>query len=119
MPIKIEDGTEEIVEIRAIGKLTKEDFTAFVAEFEDRVHRLGKLRVLFDVTDFHGWRPDGIWEEIKFDWKHNSDYRRLAVIGDEKWHHLLAAAFKPFTFAEVRYFSPPQSDQARLWLLKP
>ncbi|HVT98203.1 MAG TPA: STAS/SEC14 domain-containing protein [Acidobacteriaceae bacterium] len=119
MPIKIEDGTDDIVEIRAIGKLTKEDFTAFVPEFEGRVRRLGKLRVLFDITSFDGWQPDGIWEEIKFDWKHNSDYRRLAVVGDEKWQHLLVTAFKPFTFAEVRYFSLPQSDQARQWLLRP
>ena len=119
MPIKINDGIDDIVEIRATGKLTKEDFSSFVPKFEECVRRLGKLRVLFDVTDFHGWQSDGIWEEIKFDVKHNNDYRRLAVIGDEKWHHWLVAAFKPFTFAETQYFSAPQSDQARQWLLKP
>ena len=119
MPIKIENESSGIVTIRAMGKLTKEDYAGFVLEFEDCVRKLGKLRVLFDITHFDGWQADGIWEEVKFDVKHNSDIRRLAVVGDEKWHHVLVAALKPVAFAETKYFSQPEADQARQWLLRP
>lgn len=119
MPIRIEEGIDDIVLIRATGKLTRENYDAFVPEFERALRSRGKLRILFDITGFDGWQPDGIWQEIKFDLKHNSDISRLAVIGDEKWHHLLVAALKPFAFAETRYFSPSQSSQARPWLLRP
>jgi hypothetical protein len=119
VPIRIEEGVDDVVSIRAAGKLTREDYDAFVPEFEEAVRRHGKLRVLFDITQFDGWQPDGISQEIKFDLKHNSDISRLAVIGDEKWHHLLVTALKPFAFAETRYFSPSESSQARPWLLRP
>ncbi|MFP5228463.1 MAG: STAS/SEC14 domain-containing protein [Acidobacteriota bacterium] len=119
MPIRIEHGMENSVSIRATGKLTKEDYAVFVPAFESRVREHGKLRVLFDVTHFDGWQPDGIWNEVKFDWKHNTDISRLAVVGDEKWQHLLVAALRPFAFAETRYFSPAESEQARHWLLQP
>ena len=119
MPITIDAGIEDILVIRATETLTKEDYAAFVPAFENRVRALGKLRVLFDITAFDGWRPDGIWEEIKFDVKHNSDISRLAVVGDQKWHHRLVTALKPLAFAETRYFSSSDSDQARTWLLRP
>lgn len=119
MPIGIDTAVDDIVVIRATGKLTKEDYTAFVAEFERRVRTLGKLRVLFDITGFGGWEAGALWEEVKFDAKHNADYRRLAVVGDQKWQQVLVTLFKPLVFAETRYFPQSESEQARQWLLMP
>jgi hypothetical protein len=115
----MEKETDDVVAIRATGTLTKEDFSHFAPQFEQTLHQLGKLRVLFDMTGFDGWEPKGFWEETKFDIKHNSDIRRLAVIGDEKWHHALITLFKPFVAAEVRYFHRDEANQARHWLLEP
>jgi hypothetical protein len=119
MPIQIEKETNDIVQIRATGTLTKEDFSHFKPQFEQILHERGKLRVLFDMTGFEGWEPKGFWEETKFDIKHNSDIRRMAVVGDEKWHHALITVFKPFVAAEVRYFPRGESSEARRWLLEP
>ena len=119
MPIQMERDGDGIVIIRAAGKLAKDDYSAFTAEFDRAVRRSGKLRVLFDITNFNGWEPDGIVEEVKFDVKHNSDISRLAVVGDSKWHHTLVAALKPFAFAETRYYQSSEGDQARLWLSEP
>lgn len=116
MALQIQRDNNDIVIIRAIGKLVKEDYASFTAEFEQRVRLDGKLRVLFDITDFAGWEPDGIWEEVKFDAKHNTDIRRLAVVGETKWHHALVTALKPFAFAETRYYQRAEMDQARQWL---
>jgi len=119
MPIQIEKETDDVVVIRATGKLTKEDFLHFKPQFEQTLLERGKLRVLFDMTAFEGWEPKGFWEETKFDIKHNGDIRRMAVIGDEKWHHTLITIFKPFVAARVRYFQRGEADQARHWLLEP
>ena len=119
MPIQIEKGNEDVVVIRATGKLTKEDFSQFAPQFEQSIHERGKLRVLFDMTGFEGWEPKGFWEETKFDIKHNSDIRRMAVLGDEKWHHTLITIFKPFVAAQVRYFQRSEANEARDWLLEP
>lgn len=119
MPIQIEKETSKVVVIRATGTLTKEDFSHFTPEFEEAIGERGKLYVLFDMVGFDGWKPEGFWEEAKFDIKHNSDIRRLAVVGDEKWHHALVTIFKPFAAAEVRYFHRGEADEGRRWLLEP
>ena len=30
----------------------------------------GKIRILFEMHDFHGWEITGIWEDMPFDLKH-------------------------------------------------
>jgi hypothetical protein len=37
------------------GKLATVDYERFVPEFERLVRQHGKLRLLFDMTGFHGW----------------------------------------------------------------
>jgi hypothetical protein len=59
----------------------KEDYEHFVPEFERLVRQHGKLRVLFDMTGFHGWEASALWEDIKFDSKHFADIERLAMVG--------------------------------------
>jgi hypothetical protein len=48
----------------------KEDYEHFVPEFERLVRQHGKLRVLFDMTGFHGWEAGALGEDIRFDSKH-------------------------------------------------
>jgi len=56
MPIQLdEENGGKLLAAHVNGKLTKEDYEHFVPEFERLVRRHGKLRVLFDMTDFHGW----------------------------------------------------------------
>jgi len=115
----MEKETDDVVAIRATGTLTKKDFSHFTPQFEEAIRERGKLRVLFDMTNFDGWEPKGFWEEAKFDIKHNSDVRRLAVIGEEKWHHVLITVFAPLAAAEVRYFHHGEANEARQWLREP
>ncbi len=117
MPIQIkEEDDGKILIIDISGELTKADYPAFVIEFERLVQQHGKLRVLFDMTELHGWDSGAAWEDIKFDVKHFSDIERLAMVGDKKWQQGLAAFFKPFTKAQTRYFNHNDRDRASAWL---
>ena len=55
MPIQLneENGGKTLV-LQVSGKLVTEDCEHFVPEFERLVRQYGKLRVLFDMTAFHG-----------------------------------------------------------------
>ena len=72
------------------GRLAKADYEHFVPEFERLVRQHGKLRVLFDMTGFHGWDAGALWEDIKFDMKHFADIERLAMVGEKKWQQGMA-----------------------------
>jgi hypothetical protein len=117
MPIQLkEENGGKLLSVQVSGKLAKADYEHFVPEFERLVGLQGKLRVLFDMTNFHGWEAGALWEDIKFDVKHFADIERLAMVGDKKWQHGMATFCKPFTKATVQYFDHAHTAEARKWL---
>jgi len=115
--IEVEKKNEgKVIEVKATGKLSKEHYEQFVPEFERLVQKCGKIRVLFEMHDFHGWTAGALWQDIKFDLKHFSDIERLALVGDKKWEEGMATFCKPFTKAKIRYFDQAEADEARQWL---
>jgi SpoIIAA-like len=111
-----EENNGELLTIHVTGKLIKDDYAEFVPAFERLVQQHGKLRVLFDMTDFHGWEVSAAWEDTKFAIRHFADIDRLAMVGDKEWQHGMAIFCKPFTKAQVRYFDRAKATEARKWL---
>ena len=105
-----------ILSVKASGKLTKENYEEFGPKVEALIHQHGKIRVLMELEDFHGWSAGALWEDIKFDVKHFRDIERLALVGEKQWEKGMAAFCKPFTTAEVRYFDRAQANDAREWI---
>ena len=117
MPVhlkEIDDG--RILEVRVTGKLAHEDYQRFVPEFDRLVKRHGKIRLLFEMSDFHGWELQAAWDDFKLGVKHFADIERIAMVGDEKWQEWMARFCRPFTMAKVRYFPSDAIDEARNWL---
>ncbi len=117
MPIQFteEDGGKLLV-VHVSGKLLKTDYAQFAPEFERLIRKHGRIRLLFDMTAFHGWEPGAAWEDLKLGLKHFSDIERLAMIGETKWQHGMATFSRPFTKAAVRYFDHANAADARAWL---
>ena len=106
----------KLLEVRLTGKLAKEDYNHFVPAVERLVKQHGKIRLLVEMHDFHGWTAGALWEHIKFDVKHFGDIERLAIVGEPKWEKGMAAFCKPFTAATIRYFDHLKADEARAWV---
>ena len=113
--LKEKDGGK-VLEIQVSGKLAHEDYLPFVPKFEQLVKQHGKLRVFFDMTDFHGWEGGVFWDDIKFDIKHFSDIERIAMVGDKEWEKQMSLFCRPFTTAEIRYFDKINATEAWAWL---
>ncbi|MBU0674469.1 MAG: STAS/SEC14 domain-containing protein [Proteobacteria bacterium] len=117
MPIRLkEENDGGVLVVHVSGKLLKADYEHFVPEFERLVRQHGKLRVLFDMTGFHGWEASAAWEDFKFGVAHFADIERLAMVGEKQWQHGMAIFSKPFTKAAVRYFDQVDAIAARQWL---
>ena len=111
-----EENNGAMLVVHVSGKLLKTDYEQFVPEFERLVLQHGKLRVLFDMTGFHGWEAGALWEDTKFAIKHFADIERLAMVGEKRWQHGMATFCKPFTKASIRYFDHADAAEARNWL---
>jgi hypothetical protein len=112
----LEEAEGKILEVRATDKLTRADYEEFVPEFERLIAQHGKLRVLFEMRDFHGWKAGALWEDIKLDLEHFADIERLALVGEKAWQKGMSVFCKPFTSAEVRYYELDELERAREWL---
>ena len=80
MPIELSRTGGGIVICTVAGKLVRSDYERFSSRFDGMLQQHGKLRVLFEMKDFHGWEPSALWDEIKFDIKPVS-YTHLPAIG--------------------------------------
>lgn len=120
MPIQLnEENSGKVLAVHVSGKLAKADYERFVPEFERLVSQHGKLRLLFDMTNFHGWELSAAWEDFKFGIEHFTDIDRLAMVGEQQWQQGMAIFCKPFTQAVVRYFDhadTADTAEARRWL---
>lgn len=118
MPIKLTELTDAgVLEVMASGKLTDEDYQqVFIPEMERLTKQHGKIRLLFEMIQFHGWEPKAAWDDLKLNLKHSHDIERVAMVGEKKWQHWMTELAKPFTSAKVRYFDQTEIDQARVWI---
>lgn len=106
----------QLLHVRVTGKLTKEAYESFAPVVDQQIRENGKLRVLFEMHDFHGWTAGALWEDLKFDFKHWKDIERLAIVGESKWESGMAVFCKPFTAAKIQYFDHSKLDAARSWI---
>lgn len=104
------------LDVKLTGKLTKEDYEKFVPAVEQAIQAKGKVKLLVQMHDFHGWTAGALWEDLKFDWKHFRDIERLALVGESKWEAGMAAFCKPFTSATIKYFEHSKLEEARQWV---
>jgi hypothetical protein len=105
----------KVLDVHISGKLRRDDYKHFVPEVERLIERQGKIRMLLEMEDFHGWDAGGLWQDIKFDLKHFTDVERVAMVGEKRWQKGMSHFCRSFTTAKIRYFDRSAIDEAREW----
>lgn len=117
MSIKLNTESDgKVLVAHVSGTLAKADYEQFIPEFERLVRLHGKLRVLFDMTGFHGLEGGALRKDINFGVDHFFDIERMAMVGDKKWEEVMSIFCKMCTAATVRYFDHTDMVAARKWL---
>jgi hypothetical protein len=113
---KLSESSEKVLGFKVSGKLTDEDYKVFVPQIEKIIQEFGRISLLLELDDFHGWDLGAAWDDFKFGMKHSKDFKRVAIVGDKKWEEWMARLAKPFMKAEVKYFEGSQLQEAWEWL---
>ena len=113
---QLKSDSPKVLGFTLSGKLHDEDYKHFVPAVEAAVAANGKVRLLAQFHDFHGWDMHALWDDIKFSTKHCLDIERIALVGEKAWEKWMAKVCKPFTMAKVRYFDASDLDAAWAWL---
>lgn len=98
------------------GKLHDQDYKTFVPLVDKAIAEQGKVRMLAQFHDFHGWDAKALWDDIKFSTTHCTKIERIALVGEKKWEEWMAKVCKPFTMAQLKYFSANEIESAWQWL---
>jgi hypothetical protein len=106
----------DILGFKISGKLHDEDYAHFVPVIDAAAAQAGKVRLLAQFEDFHGWDLRALWDDVKFAATHCHKIDRIAVIGDSKWEEYMAKVCKPFTFARIKYFDASEIAAAWAWV---
>ena len=107
---------DNIVAVRATGKLSHEDYEQFLPQIEHQLRRYGKISLLIELDDFVGWELDAAKDDYQFGIKHRSDFEKIALVGEKSWERWMALLAKPFIHGKIRYFSRDELQIAWDWL---
>ena len=106
----------KVLGFKMSGKLHDADYKTFVPLVDDAIAKDGKVRILAQFHDFHGWDAHALWDDIKFSTTHCTKIERIALVGEKAWEKGMAAVCKPFTMAKIKYFDAGEIDAAKTWL---
>jgi hypothetical protein len=98
------------------GTLTEDDYTSLLPELEKLLKEHGTIRFYIKLQDFNGFEMEALWEDIKFDSKHQSMFGRTAIIGQNKWEKWGTKFSSLFFDAEMKFFYEDQAEEAWKWV---
>lgn len=113
----IDIPTEDTVGIRIGEKIEGEDYDQILPEVEKKIEENDQINMMVDVENPEGVTASAVWKDLKFDARHFNNFKKVAVVGDEKWLEWMSNIAEPFTSAEVKNFKGDQKATALRWLL--
>ncbi len=107
---------DNIFAIKAIGKLTDEDYQQFLPQLTALIHKYGPISLLVELEDFHGWEPKAAWDDFTFGKEHEKDFVRIAIVGKKSWHKWMSTIGNAFSETKIRFFFSDDLQEAWNWL---
>jgi len=99
-------------------KISKSDVEKIHSLIHKIIEKGNKVDFYFEMKDFEGHTLKGLWEDIKVDSAHISDYGKMAFVGEKKWQEWTAKITDLFTASEVKFFRLEDKEQAKIWIQK-
>ncbi|GAA4444792.1 STAS/SEC14 domain-containing protein [Pontibacter saemangeumensis] len=112
----LEESRGDLVAFRISGDVDKQDYNVMLPVLEERIRQHGKIRVYAEVQDVEAFSLRALYEDIKFDIAHATNFSRVAIVGDRSWIDWLTVMASPFTTANVKYFDFSQREAAWEWV---
>ena len=115
--IEILDSPSNVVAVRAVGTLTRDDYEQVLDPAVERLLAAhGELRAVIVVGDeFDSVTAGGAWEDTKFGLAHWGKWKRCAVVTDKDWAKHGVKLFGWMMPGEVKVFGDDEIADALEW----
>ncbi len=109
--------SDRIVAYQFSGKITADEIKSIADLLDKKTDRTEKMRFYAEYTTADGVTPKAIWEDLKFDLSHLTDFDKAAFVIDSDVLGLSAQVANLVPGLEVKYFKPDEQAQARQWVM--
>lgn len=110
------ESHDDLVCLRAIGKLTDAEYKKMIPQLEAVIAQHGTLRIYCDLVALEGWELAAAWDDFAFGVKHWNDFTRAAIVGNKRWEELSAIIGDKLMKADVKFFPAEEKDAAMEWV---
>lgn len=107
---------DNIFAVRMSGRLTHEEYQAFLPELTKLIKRYGKLSLLIELDQFEGADLAAMKDDFVFGVGNQDKFEKIAIVGDKLWERWGVNIGKLFVDAEMKYFDKRVADEAWDWL---
>ncbi|MDA0766571.1 MAG: STAS/SEC14 domain-containing protein [Verrucomicrobia bacterium] len=106
---------EKLMWMAVDGKITTAEYRTFLTSLETILADCSPISLLVDLDDLEGVQLGAMMADLKFGLTHLKSFRRMALIGDNKWIHRIAGLPNPFPI-EIKAFPEGEESDAWEWL---
>jgi hypothetical protein len=102
--------------LTVVGKLTHEDYQKITPLLDNALEGLEDpdLLAYVDIRELEGWELRAAWDDFKLGVKHRQAFKRVALVGDQRWADVASKVGGWFIAGEIANFSEPA--EALAWL---
>ncbi len=115
----LSESNENLLAIKASGKLTVEDYEhTLLPKLEELFEQHERLKLFVKFSDdFSGWASTAAaWDDMKIGLQHAGDFERLAMVGGPEWVGWSVKLLGIFVRGQIKLFPAESDAQAMTWL---
>jgi len=115
----LKDMPDDVLAIRAHGRITHEDYRDTLIPAAEKMLEDGRnIKCLFITNeDFEGYDLGAMWDDATFGIKHWNRFSHIAVVTGVAYIRVMMTMFTPLFPAEVKLFEPDEQEQAKDWII--
>ena len=115
----LEESKGDLIAFRLSGEIDKSDYSVMLPVMEEKIRQYKKVAVYAELMEVKGASLKALWDDLRFDFKHATDFKKAALVGDAEILDWLTVMANPFTSAKVKRFEFNQRAEAMAWVLQP
>lgn len=116
----IKDQPVNVLAVRAIGRVTAQDYEqVLIPAVEEALHQHDKIRLYYELgKEFEGIDAVAMFEDLKVGIGKLPYWEKLAVVTDVKWIKQAVSAFAFLIHGMVKVFPLSEAEAARIWIAR-
>ncbi|MFW5740023.1 MAG: STAS/SEC14 domain-containing protein [Myxococcota bacterium] len=118
---RIQDLPADVLGVRAVGTVSKQDYEQVLEPLLHDARRQGRrIRFLYAFgPSFDGFTPGAAWDDARVGLRYLRLFERCAVVSDKDWVRAASRALATMMPCAMRVFSNGDWDEAIAWLEAP